>query len=247
MVVKTPGMVSGQAMPADCWHQVSVRSVKHWPARARRVNSVLAISVPGSGAARAWLLCGHNSWPEILSNCILILWSQISSCFRVAHDRSWKVEFCSHNNAMWGGWEYPGCLTFATPLNKPLTSPGSWATENTNKDRGGEEEGDKEPSDWLLSSSARDCVRSWAHLMELFPDIPDPSPDLRPNGARAAEATPCRQLALSKLLIVFLCFMRILFVWTNIYAFSQAWLIPSHTATPTQWALDTIHDDFECV
>ena len=60
MVVKTPA-----------WSRLTSGVCKECKALAssgaRRVNSVLAISVPGSGATGAWLLCGHNFWPEILS------------------------------------------------------------------------------------------------------------------------------------------------------------------------------------
>ena len=234
MVVKRPPR--SLAKPAHCWHQVSVRSVKHWPAQARRVNGVLAISVPGSGA-RAWQPCGHNLARDSLW---LYLTSQISSCIRIVHDRSWKVEFCSHNNAMWGGWEYPDCLTFATPLNKPLTSPGSRASENTNKDGGGEEEGDR------TGYCPRDCVRSWAHLMELFPDIPGPALAWHQMGREL------RDNALSAISLVKTPHCIFVFYENSICLnkFTHlARLISSHT-TPTQREFDTIHgteNDFECV
>ena len=164
--------------------------------------------------------------------------SQISSCIRIVHDRSWKVEFCSHNNAMWGGWEYPDCLTFATPLNKPLTSPGSRASENTNKDGGGEEEGDR------TGYCPRDCVRSWAHLMELFPDIPGPAPAWHQMGRELRDnALPAISLVKTPhCIFVFYENSICLNKFTHL-----ARLISSHT-TPTQEnSIRYTKNDFECV
>ena len=166
-------MVSGLARHR--WHQVSVRSVKHWPARATRVNGHLAISVPGSGTAGRG--CHVVTLDSLWSDWILFLrYHRVLELFMTEAE---KLSFvlttmrCVEVESILAAWPLPRHSI------KPSHLP---ALELLRTQTRMEEERRKGTGSWVTGYCPQDCVRSWAHLMELFPDIPGPSPPKsRPN------------------------------------------------------------------
>ena len=206
MVVKRPPGLWPSQPTAHCWHQVSVRSVKHWPAQARRVNGVLAISVPGSGA-RAWHPCGHSRTRDSLwLHLIHLRYHRVLELFMTEAE---KLSFvlttmrCEEVESILTAWPLP-----RHSINPSLLP----ALELLKTQTRMEEERRKGTGPGIVLGIVFGHEHIWWSCSQIFRARPWPDT----KWGESSETTPCRQLALSKLLIVFLCFMRILFVWTNL-------------------------------